>query len=134
MLRFLSLILAAALVPQVARAEDTPKPTFEQAQKLAAHGRLDQALAVLDQLATQIPEPAGVERLRGTIFYQKEQVPDAIAAFSKAEAQDAGDRESIEMHGVALFRMGKPEEAVPLLERAHAAVEEIGRASCRERV
>jgi tetratricopeptide (TPR) repeat protein len=100
----------------------TPSP-FEVAQGLAAKGRLDQALAQLDQLAAQTPEPAGVERLRGIIFYQKERFPEAIEAFAKAAAQDPADRESIEMHGVSLFRLGRFREALPLLEAAHAAVE-----------
>jgi len=80
-------------------------------------------MAQLDQLAAQTPEPAGVERLRGIIFYQREQFPEAIAAFTKAEVQDPGDRESIEMHGVSLFRLGKSPQALPFLEKAHAAVE-----------
>lgn len=97
--------------------------TFEAAQDLAGHGRLDQALAILNQLAAQSPEAAGVERLRGIIFYQREQFSQAIDAFTKAAAQDPNDRESIEMNGVSLFRSGHPAEAIPLLEKAHAAVE-----------
>ncbi|MGA3049637.1 MAG: tetratricopeptide repeat protein [Terracidiphilus sp.] len=104
--------------------QQAPEPTpFEVAQNLAARGRLDKAMAQLDQLAAQSPEPAGVERLRGMIFYQKEQFSDAIDAFTKAAAQNPNDRESIEMHGVSLFRMGKSPEALPFLEKANAAVE-----------
>ena len=102
---------------------DTSPVSFEKAQSLASKGRLDQAMEMLDELAAQHPVPAGVERLRGIIFYQKEQLTQAIDAFSKASAQDPNDRESIEMHGVSLFRMGRPAEAIPLLEKAHAAVE-----------
>ncbi len=102
---------------------DTTQPSFESAQELAAQGRLDKALAQLNQLASQYPEPLGVERLRGIIFYQKEQFPDAIAAFSKAEIQQPNDRESMEMHGVSLFRLARPAEAIPYLEKAHAAVQ-----------
>jgi len=102
---------------------DTTKPSFASAQELAALGRLDKALAQLNQLAAQSPEPLGVERLRGIIFYQKEQFPEAIAAFSKAETQQPNDRESMEMHGVSLFRLGRAAEAIPYLEKAHAAVE-----------
>src|SRR3954447_15282112 len=97
--------------------------TFEAAQDLAGRCRLDQALAVLDQLAAQSPEPAGVERLRGIIFYQREQFSQAIEAFSRAVAQDPNDRESMELHGVSLFRTGHPADAIPFLEKAHAAVE-----------
>jgi len=96
---------------------------FENAENLAARGRLDQAKALLDKLATQTPEPAGVERLRGIIFYQKEDFPDAIDAFVKASAQDPNDREATEMHGVSLYRVGRAAEAIPFLEGAHAAVE-----------
>ncbi|HEY2859523.1 MAG TPA: tetratricopeptide repeat protein [Terracidiphilus sp.] len=97
--------------------------TFEDAQAMAGKGRLDQAMNALNQLAAQTPEPAGVERLRGIIFYQKEQLSQAAEAFLKAIAQDAGDHESTEMEGVTLFRLGQPQDALPYLEKAHAAVQ-----------
>jgi predicted Zn-dependent protease len=97
--------------------------TFEDAQAMAAKGRLDQAMIALDQLAAQTPTTPGVQRLRGMIFYQKDELPKAADAFQKAIAQDAGDRESTEMEGVTLFRLGRPQDALPYLEKAHAAVE-----------
>lgn len=107
----------------------TQKWSFEDAQALASKGRLNQALVALDQLATQTPVPAGVERFRGLILYQKEQLPEAVDAFKKAIDEDGNDRESIEMEGVSLFRLGHAPEALPFLERAklekveHANVE-----------
>jgi Flp pilus assembly protein TadD len=98
---FISLSLGAP-----AQAPQPAPPTVESAESLASKGRLDKALAMLDQLAAQSPEPAGVERLRGIIFYQREQLQDAIQAFSKAANQDPDDRESIEMQGVSLYRTG----------------------------
>ena len=97
--------------------------TFESAKELAGKGRLDQAMAELDALALQSPEPAGVERLRGMIWYQREQFPQAIAAFAKAAEQDPNDHESMEMQGVSLFRMGRTREALPLLEKARTGVQ-----------
>jgi tetratricopeptide (TPR) repeat protein len=108
--------------PSASPAEPTPATRFETAQNLAAKGRLDKAMALLDQLAAQSPEPAGVERLRGIIFYQREDFARAIDAFAKASQQDSADRESVEMHGVSLFRLGRSAEALPLLEQAHATV------------
>jgi tetratricopeptide (TPR) repeat protein len=105
--------------PDAAQSNPTP---LETAQSLAARGRLDKAMPILDGLATQNPEPAGVERLRGMIFYQKEQFPEAFKAFSKAAEQDAQDRESIEMQGLSLYRTGHSAEALPYLEKAHATV------------
>jgi tetratricopeptide (TPR) repeat protein len=104
-------------------ADTAPAITFETAQELAAKGRLDKALEELNQLATQTPEPAGVERLRAMIFYQREQFTEAIEAFTKATAQDPNDHESMEMHGVSLFRLGQIKEAIPLLEKARVGVE-----------
>jgi predicted Zn-dependent protease len=115
---------AQAPATQSGNAAEAPAPSaFETAQDLAARGRLDKAMAQLDALAAQTPEQAGVERLRGIIFYQREQFPQAIDAFTKAVAQDPEDRESMEMHGVSLFRLGHGDEAIPFLEKAHAAVE-----------
>ncbi len=115
--------LSLAQNAPTAAADTATAPSFETAQDLAGRGRLNQAMGILDQLAAQSPEPAGVERLRGIIFYQREQFPQAIEAFTKAVAQDSSDRESMELHGVSLFRTGHPGEAIPLLEKAHAAVE-----------
>lgn len=97
--------------------------TIESARALAGSGRLDAAMKQLDELAAQTPEPAGVERLRGIIYYQREQFTEAIDAFTKAAAQDPNDRESMEMHGVSLFRLGRIQQAIPLLEQAQAKVQ-----------
>lgn len=94
------------------------QPSFDDAKSLAAKGRLDQALDELNVLATASPEQAGVERLRGVILYQKDQLPAAEAAFRRAMAQDAGDLESTQMWGFTLYRLGRPAEAIPLLEGA----------------
>jgi tetratricopeptide (TPR) repeat protein len=104
-------------------APPAPQTPFQVAEDLAARGRLDKAMAQLDPLAAQSPEPVGVERLRGMIFYEKEQLPSAEAAFAKAMEQDPEDHESIEMRGVSLFRLGRPAEAIPFLEQARVAVE-----------
>jgi predicted Zn-dependent protease len=98
--------------------------TFEDAQQLAAKGRLDQAMNVLNQLAAQTPVPAGVERLRGIILYEKEQLAEAAEAFKRAIGQDGNDREAVEMEGVSLFRLGRSPEALQYLEEArHEKVE-----------
>ncbi|MGB8259607.1 MAG: tetratricopeptide repeat protein [Terracidiphilus sp.] len=117
---------APAQPATAASASDAQAPAlspFQTAQELAGKGRLEKAQAILDELSAKAPEQAGVERLRGMIFYQQEKFPEAVEAFIKAEAQDPADRESAEMHGVILFRQGKAGEAIPFLERAHMAVE-----------
>ena len=110
--------------PSAPSADDSGSAvTFETARELAGKGRLDAAMVQLDQLSKQTPEPAGVERLRGIIFYQRDQFPNAIEAFGRATEQDPNDRESMEMQGVSLFRLGRVKEAIPLLEKARTGVQ-----------
>ncbi|WP_348263601.1 tetratricopeptide repeat protein [Telmatobacter sp. DSM 110680] len=125
---FLPLSLAALpgnsqQAPSSPSEASAPAASFTSAQELASKGHLESALTQLDQLATQNPEPAGVERLRGMIFYQREEFPKAIEAFAKAAGQDPGDHDSIEMHGVSLFRLGRIQEAIPFLEKARVGVQ-----------
>jgi predicted Zn-dependent protease len=112
-------ITVCAQAPAVAIGDSAvASSTFEDAQQLAAKGRLDQAMNVLNQLAAQTPVPAGVERLRGMIFYEKEQLPEAAEAYKRAIAQDGNDRQAVEMEGVSLFRLGRAPEALQYLELA----------------
>lgn len=115
------LIFCALQMP----AQQQPDNSLDHAQQLFSQGRLDQSLNELNTLAAQNPEPPGVERLRGFIYYQQNNFVAADAAFAKALAQDPKDIESMQLRGVTLFRMGRAAEAIPLLEQAHAAVPDI---------
>ncbi|HMJ21868.1 MAG TPA: tetratricopeptide repeat protein [Terriglobales bacterium] len=95
---------------------------MRQAEDLVDGGHLDQALQKLDTLAAEQPEPAGVEYLRGMVFYQQGKMVEAGAAFAKAVAQDPKNLQAMQMEGVSLFRVGKPAQAVPLLEQARRSV------------
>jgi predicted Zn-dependent protease len=116
-----SALPAPLAVMQSATPPQSSAPTFADAQALAANGKLTEALALLDALAAVQPEESGVERLRGQILYQKEHLPEAEAAFASAVAQDPSDRESEQMEGVTIYRLGRPADAIPLLEKANLA-------------
>jgi predicted Zn-dependent protease len=103
-------------------AQSSTTPSLDNARQLFTQGKLDQSLAELDPLSQQTPEPAGVERLRGFIFYQQNKFAEADAALARALTQDPGDTEAMQLRGVTLFRMGKASDAIPLLEQAHAYV------------
>jgi tetratricopeptide (TPR) repeat protein len=95
---------------------------LEAAARAFSTGHAAEALQQLDALAALNPEPPGVERLRGFIDYQQRNMTAAQAAYAKAVAQDPSDREAMQMEGVTLYSLGRPAEAIPLLEKAHAAV------------
>ncbi len=83
------------------------------------HGQTADALKQLDALAVQQPAPMGVNRLRGLALYSQNEFADADTAFASAIKQDPHDQESVQLRGLTLFRLGRPADAIPLLESAH---------------
>jgi len=114
-------VVGGLALPACGQSPDPVAP-LRQAEDLVDGGHLDQALQKLDTLAAEQPEPAGVEYLRGMVFYQQGKMVEAGAAFAKAVAQDPKNLEAMQMEGVSLFRVGKPAQAVPLLEQARRSV------------
>jgi predicted Zn-dependent protease len=102
-------------------AQHNLSPTNE-VQRLISRGELSEAEARLNSLATQQPEPAGVERMRGMIHYQRNDFVAANSAFEKAILQDGNDLLAIQMRGVTLYRMGQSAAAIPFLERANSPI------------
>ncbi len=94
-------------------------PSLAQLRQLIDRGHADEALKNIDALNAQGQVPAGVERLRGLALYAQGQYASADTAFEAALKADAHDEESAQMRGLTLFRLGKPAEAIPLLESAH---------------
>lgn len=113
--------LAALSTNGLAQRVGAGDPSLADVRSLMTQGKLDDAQRALDALAIQRPEPAGVERLRGLVAYQRNAMPAAEAAFVQAVEQDPSDLESMQMRGVVLYRMGRAAEAIPLLEKAHEA-------------
>jgi predicted Zn-dependent protease len=87
-------------------------------RRLINSGHVEDALQQLDQLATAQPELAGLDRTRGSALYALNRLVDADAAFAKALKQDIHDLEAAQMRGLTLFRLGRPADAIPLLESA----------------
>ncbi len=116
-----ALALSALTASAAAQNDAAARPrSVADVRTLMAQGKLDEAIRELDALASVKPEPAGVERLRGIVEYENNRLTEADAAFTQALVQDPSDLEAMQMRGVTLYRMGKPAEAIPLLEKAHA--------------
>jgi predicted Zn-dependent protease len=101
---------------------DTPvvsSPNLLQLRMMIDRGHTADALKQLDTLAAQNPAPAGVNRLRGLALYSQNQFAEADSAFASALKQDPHDEESTQLRGLTLFRLGRPADAIPLLESAH---------------
>jgi tetratricopeptide (TPR) repeat protein len=106
-------------VPATPSASPTASaPDLKDLRRMIDRGQSKEALAQLDAMARQQPEPAGVERVRGLALYAEGDMAAADQAFASALDQDKKDLESMQMRGLTLFRLGKPSEAIPYLENA----------------
>jgi predicted Zn-dependent protease len=101
-------------------ASVTPSHNLAQLRLMIDRGHTADALKQLDTLAAQQPVPSGVNRLRGLALYSQNQFAEADVAFASALKQDPHDEESAQLRGLTLFRLGKPADAIPLLESAPA--------------
>jgi tetratricopeptide (TPR) repeat protein len=114
--------LSASAVVSRAQSPDSPTPASQnlaQLSQMIDRGHAAEALKQLDVLAAQHPVPAGVDRVRGVALYSQNRFTEADAAFANALKLDSHDEEATQMRGLTLFRLGKPAEAIPLLEAAH---------------
>jgi predicted Zn-dependent protease len=127
----LSLPLAPAQTPS-APAAQTPATTaaaqsapgdpphsLTELRQMIDRGHPADALKQLDALVTQQPILPGVNRLRGLALYSQNQFAEADTAFASALKQDPHDEESTQLRGLTLFRLGRPADAIPLLEASH---------------
>jgi tetratricopeptide (TPR) repeat protein len=125
MLIGLRLVLACLGGTLLTAANGQNANPLSEAEALVKHGQLDQALALLNPLSATDPEPKGTEYLRGLVLYQKGDLANAATAFAKAATQDPGDLEAMKMEGASLFRLGRSGEAIPLLEKAQSASQQM---------
>jgi predicted Zn-dependent protease len=70
-------------------------------------------IAVLRKEGKLLP---GLNRLEGEALYAQGDLRAADTAFAKALTDDARDVEAAQMRGLTLFRLGRPADAIPLLE------------------
>jgi predicted Zn-dependent protease len=100
---------------------DAPGVSLQQIQKAIDTGHPDDALAQVARLRAQHAAMPGLAREQGMAFYAKNDLHGADAAFAEAVKENAADREAAQMRGLTLFRLGRPADAIPLLESSRGA-------------
>ncbi len=103
--------IAQSVSPSV---ESTP---LSHERVLLQQGKTEEALAILQQLATTTPVPAGLHHDLGIAYYRTGKLVEAEKEFAAAVQEDPADKESVQMQGLSLYRMGQPARAIPLLEQ-----------------
>lgn len=116
-LLFLLLCFVCAGGSARARGQTSSTATdLSELRNMIDRGQAAEAMKQLDLLAAQKPEPPGVERLRGLSLYAQNNLIAADQAFAAALQQDGKDAEAAQMRGLTLFRLGRPAQAIPILQ------------------
>ncbi len=115
---FSLVVLSLSFVALRAQTGSTSGPAeLGRATDLLNHGQPAQAIAILQKLAAVEPPIAGAEHELGTAYYSIGDLAEAKEAFAKAIEQDKSDQDSVQMEGLTLYRLGRPDAAIPYLER-----------------
>jgi tetratricopeptide (TPR) repeat protein len=88
-----------------------------EAQQKLQSGQLAAAIALLQPLASATPPVKGAAHELGVAYYRTGKLTDALQAFTRAEKEDPNDMESVQLHGLTLYRLGRPADAIPYLKR-----------------
>jgi tetratricopeptide (TPR) repeat protein len=113
--------LALSLSLSAIAQTPTSTVTIQSLRQMIDTGHAAQALEQIAQLRSQLSTLAGLERIQGLAFYAQGDLRQADTAFAAALQQDHADTESAQMRGLTLFRLGRPADAIPLLESSRSA-------------
>lgn len=100
-----------------------PTPASIEETLAAAHQKLEkgnpqEAITILEQLVANGKGSAtGVQHELGIAYYRTGKLVSAEKAFAQAMSQDHSDLESVQMRGLSLYRLGRPADAIPFLEK-----------------
>jgi tetratricopeptide (TPR) repeat protein len=92
-----------------------PNPLHEL-RLLVDTGHADQALTQIAELRSDHASVKGLDQVEGLAYYATGDLRKADTAFASALQQDPTDHEAAQMRGLTLFRLGRPADAIPLLE------------------
>jgi tetratricopeptide (TPR) repeat protein len=94
-----------------------PDGDFAKERQLLQAGKYDEAIAQLQQLASEHPELKGLSRELGTAYYKKSDYVQAAHFLQQALKEDPGDNEATQLLGLSYYLSGKPSDAIPFLEK-----------------
>lgn len=121
-MRIRSFILPLFLSSMLVLGQATPAPKSAQDQLAEAQQKLQggqpaAAIALLQPLVHATPPVKGAAHELGVAYYRTGKLTDALQEFTQAEKEDPNDMESIQLHGLTLYRLGRPADAIPYLQR-----------------
>src|SRR5579864_1325933 len=116
-----ALCLCAPLQAQSSSSQPTvpaqSNSDFTKERELLQQGKYDEAIAQLQQLASDHPGIKGIPRELGIAYYKKSDYVHAAQSLQQALQQDPQDNEATQLLGLSYYLSGKPTEAIPFLEK-----------------
>ena len=123
-MRILTLLAFLLVLPVAASGQtgqptsaETPPQSLARAHSLLQQGKVEQAMGILQQLESSRLPVKGLQHELGIAYYRTSKLAEAQKAFATAIQEDFSDKESVQMEGLTLYRMGQPAKAIPYLER-----------------
>lgn len=98
-------------------AQGPANPDLQRALAQIGHGEADQGIASLRELAGRTPAVPGATHALGVALYRTGKLLEAVQVLTHAEQEDPKDIEAVQLHGLALYRLGRPAAAIPYLKR-----------------
>jgi tetratricopeptide (TPR) repeat protein len=92
-------------------------PEFAEVRRLSELGKFDEAIAQLEALSAKHPDLKGISRELGVVYYKKSDYLKALASFKKAQEEDPGDNQAVQLMGLSYYLAGRPAEAIAPLEK-----------------
>jgi tetratricopeptide (TPR) repeat protein len=120
-----SVPLSVAQVPGPARQTPTvpsPKEISDRAEHLVGQGKLDEAIALLEESARREPKVPGLEGQLGKAYYRKRNFQKAVIHFEKSLEQQSEDGETTQLLGLSFYSLGQWAKAIPLLEKVQSSL------------
>lgn len=112
-----SILIQTAGAQAPANSSGAPDDPLAEARRLLERDQPGEALKLLEPLRAHTPAIKGLEHELGLVYYRSGKLVEAERAFSAAIKDDGGDRESVQMAGLTLYRLGRPGDAIPYLEQ-----------------
>jgi tetratricopeptide (TPR) repeat protein len=111
-LGFATIVFATVLSLQLQLSAQTSTQTTT-----GSGGSVATAHALLEMLQKQTPKVPGISHELGLAYYRNDKLVEAEKAFADAMHEDPADEESVQLRGLTLYRLGRPADAIPYLEK-----------------
>ena len=105
-----------AAAPQVL----SDSAALAQARQLLDKGEVERGLEALKAIEARNPKLQGLAREFGVAYYREADYVQAAAYLEPVTAADPNDKEAVQLLGLSYFFLGKPKEAIPLLQRVQS--------------